>query len=807
MLCGLCRWHRFSGACYSSLGEKLAKPKNACSILAILKFNCATSILIRWKSLLLFVFSIGICECVSGNLVCLNSLDFVQLGDKVSEAKHNIVAPNTRITTGGLGEQCRQIEPEGEIAFTLRCDPKAQNYLTVKLWGSDTQSCLLFLADESGKRYGSYLSEMPELSYNRSEAEFPGRFVYVTIPIPKELTEGKTQVRLKLIAIGSVAPYAPPDIRERPLKSPSRGIYRIYIHKDPFFEPEPDEKQGKPQLPKLKQCKPISELIALNRKQIDEAVERLLQSQIYGSRWKERIERGEIPSISWGATTRANPPTNLTKQAFLDWLTQRTTDGNCADLGIVGIYARAYNWGGSKFHGSQELIDRIVAALDYFARAQGANGGFTARQWVGVAKRNRGWSCLEGYGTRWLARAFLEVADVLKAKGILEEAIDDDGDPATPPILRGKVYARMFASHRDYLVREARGHATNQDLVQIQSMWLCNEALRHLSPEEAWSRDAALKFVYSAVGLSSDPLGGFWFSPKGLPLEPWGTLGGGYCGNYGIECAHLTCEMAELTGDEKVKRQALKAIEAISHFFYPDTTADGFRCWRREEVISTRNNFSPGRIDYPINFYAAAVLKSPIALRALQIWLEDGNEPFPLDWRNAHFVSMVLKRIYSAQYFEQLLTEQMPPTNVRLFMEHAQPDMAWVDELGHVVAVRHSDGSRLYVSLQWRRGFKAGGRSPKHVRVNNLARIHHTTQIFDRIATIFMEAPNGFGKLYILRYGPYFIAVNLTDDTTYTVNVPFVSEAIDIVTGKQVYSQKHIHLLPRRSIVLYCKTL
>lgn len=758
-----------------------------------------------WRLLLLLSFTIMTYGYIAGNCSSFNNMDFIQLGDEASEEKHNVVAPKTRVDIGGLGELCRQIEPGGEIAFTLRCAPKAQNYLTVKLWGSDTQPCLLFLADETGKRYGGYLSEMPELSYNRGEPEFPNRFIYVTVPIPQELTEGKMQVRLKLVAIGSVAPYAPPNRRERPLSNPSRGIYRVYTHIDPFFKPEPGERQGEPPLPKTKLLKPVKELIVLNRKRIDEAVGRLLQSQIYGLKWKERVDNGEIPSIAWGATTRANPPTNLTGQAFLDWLTQRTTDGNCADFGIVGIYARAYTWNGSKFNRNSELIDRIVAALDYFARAQGANGGFTARQWVGIPNRGRGWSCIEGYGTRWLARSFLEVADELNAKGILEEAVDDDGNPTTPPISRRKFYARMFSTHRDYLVREARGHATNQDLVQIQSMWLCNEALRHLAPEEMWSREEALKFVYSAIGLAPDTLGGFWFSLKGLPLEPWGTLGGGYCGNYGIECVRLICEMAELTGDEKVKKQALKTVEAFSHFFHPDITPEGFRCWRREEVISTRNNFSPGRVDYPVNFYAAAVLKSKIALRAFQLWLEDGNEPTQFDWRNSHFVNMVLGRIYSAQYFEQLLTERMPPANVRLFMEQTQPDMAWVDEWGHVVAVRHKDGSRLYVSLQWRRGFNPGGRSPKYVRANNLARIHYTTPTVDRIATAFMEAPHGFGKLYICRYGPYFIAMNLTDDTTYTVNAPFEGGAIDLFANKQINLQKPIRLLPGSSVVVYYK--
>jgi len=732
-------------------------------------------------------------------------LDFIQLGDKVSESVHNVVAPNTRIITGGLGEICRQIEPGGEISFTVRCDPDNQNYLTVKLWGSDVNPCVLFLADETGKRYGNYLTEMPELDLNQGKPSFQGRFYYVTYPIPRELTQGKTSIRLKLVAIGSIAPYAPPDQRERPLQNPSRGIYRIYTHTDPFFIPPPDEKQGKPPIPKTVPSKSPAELIAMNRQQINEAIEKLLEAQIYGDYWAKRIKDGSVPIQAYGATSRRLPPPNLTPSEFLNQLTVRMTGGNCADFGIVGVYARAYNWSGSKFYRNPELLDRIVAALDFLARAQGANGGFTARQWIGVPNRGKGWSCLEGYGTRWLGRAFLEVANVLKEKGLLEKEVDDDCDPTTPPIPRWKVYAHMFALHRDYLVREARGHATNQDLVQIQSMWLCNEALRHLAPELAWPKEKALAYVYSAIGLERDPLGGFWISPKGLPLEPWGTLGGGYCGNYGINCVHAICEMAEITEDEKVRRQALKVVEAFSHFFFPDTDESGFKCWRREEVISTRNNFNPGRVDYGVNFYAAAVLRSPIAVRAWELWLEDGNHPEPLDWRNAHFINMLLGRLYSAPYFEQLLLKPPLRSKVRLFMELGQSDKAWVDEYGHVVVVRHKDGSRLYASLQWRRGFKPEGRGPRYVRVNNIARIHFTTPTIDRIATIYMEAPHGFGKLYICRYGPYFIVINCSEDATFTLKAPPGSEVIDLVSGKKVDTHVSLRLPPLTSVVLHYK--
>ena len=134
-----------------------------------------------------------------------------------------------------------------------------------------------------------------------------------------------------------------------------------------------------------------------------------------------------------------------------------------------------------------------------------------------------------------------------------------------------------------------------------------------LAPAESWLRDRALEYVYQGVGLDHDPLGGHLLSNQGLPLEPWGTLGGGYCGNYGLMCVHLVSEMSEVTSDQRVAQQARKAVSAGSHFYYPDTDAVGLPCFRKEGIISTRNTKWPCVIDYGIDEYAAVELNSPEA--------------------------------------------------------------------------------------------------------------------------------------------------------------------------------------------------
>jgi hypothetical protein len=387
-------------------------------------------------------------------------------------------------------------------------------------------------------------------------------------------------------------------------------------------------------------------------------------------------------------------------------------------------------------------------------------------------------------------------------KGMLDQEIDTDDDPKTPRVSRRTAYAEMFDNQRSYLVSDrGRGHASNQDMAQIGAMWLANESLRSLAPEKVWPREKALGYVYCAVGLRECPLGGFWVTRKGLALEPWGTLGGGYSGNYGAGCVQEICRLAELSGDAQVQQRALDAVHAFANFVYPSTDADGCVCLRKEETISARITKWPGRVYYGGNDFAAAVLKDPSAIRAAQLALAHGNQRSVLDQRNAHFVGSVLDALLHMEHVGMLLS--LPPTDCRLPMEDGQPDYAWADEQGGTVVVKHR-GARIYMSLNWRRGFSEGKRDAKHAQVNNIARVHYTTPTIDRIATIAMESPYGFGKLYICRYGDYLVGMNLTEDTTYKLPVSRkAGAAVDLISGKSYPLATSPQVPPSSTRVLY----
>ena len=731
-------------------------------------------------------------------------LDSVMFGDRASEAAHGLAESNTTAANEALGQTCRRISPEGSLAFEFKCDPERQNYLTVKFWGSDGDVATLFLT-VNDKRLGAYGDMRPELDLGQGGPAFPGRFYYATYMIPREATTGKPTVRLKIVAVGSVNPYATdPAGRESPLRGKTRGIYRAYIGAEAFFRPDGSETQGQLPAPRVREKPAGFPDTAQLRRSTDEAVAELARWQVYGPEWQRAaVAQRTVPEAILGAIAQgANPSSNRTEREWKDFVASQTTN-NCLPIGALAVFAKAHQGRWSRYYQSPEMLDRVVKGVDFYCRLQGSNGAFTNKTWVGGPQRQRAaGSCLEGFGTYGLGQAVLLLQKDLAAK-LLDQPFDAIGDIALRPASRRAAWGDMLARHRDFLAGPGgRGHATNQDLAQINALWVSNEAVRILLPPRAWPREKAMEYVYSAVGLAKNPLGGYWVTEKGLALEPWGTLAGGYCGNYGLMGTHMICRMAEVTGDEKVRRRAQDAMRAASYFYYPDADADGYPTWRKEGIISTRNTKWPAVTDYGGDPFAAAVLKEPPAVRSIQLPLSQGvmaASPHP---SGGHFIDGIQTWVFSIEHYEAALA--LPPAAVRLPMEPESPDFAWADEQGLAVAAK-DQGARMYMSLNWRRGFKDNQRDPEHAWANNIARIHFTTPTVDRIATIAMESPDGFGGLYLCRYGDYFVAMNASAEKSCAVPLPPEMPKAplkDLISGRTFPAGQLPQLGPRSTMVL-----
>ena len=92
-----------------------------------------------------FVLSVSI---IVGAIVLIPSnlkaqqLDMVLFGNENSEEAHSLDQSNSTIGIGGLDESYRKLEGKdidsSYFGVTLAVDPEVQNYITFKLWGSDT---------------------------------------------------------------------------------------------------------------------------------------------------------------------------------------------------------------------------------------------------------------------------------------------------------------------------------------------------------------------------------------------------------------------------------------------------------------------------------------------------------------------------------------------------------------------------------------------------------------------------------------------------------------------------------------------
>lgn len=110
----------------------------------------------------------------------------------------------------------------------------------------------------------------------------------------------------------------------------------------------------------------------------------------------------------------------------------------------------------------------------------------------------------------------------------------------------------------------------------------------------------------------------------------------------------------------------------------------------------------------------------------------------------------------------------------------------------------------MYLALNWRRGFTDGVADLQHARVNNIARIHLTRSDYDRIATIVMDSPFGFGRFYELEYGPYVVGMNLSADAQF--DLPGFGSgdvAYELISRQRVGAATASPVPPGQTRVLY----
>lgn len=764
------------------------------------------------KKAIMLIGLLGVLQGASATIV-----DTLVLGDAASEKAHALEAVRSETVEGALGQPARRFLPRedhrwrgGRATFEMAVDPDKLNYCTIKLWGGDySKDAVRMMLFIDGKQVGQrHLGEKDQLDVSGEYPRFEGRFYYHTFPLPLTETKGKTTVELAMELQGGIWAYGSTfDKFQRDLKENSRGLYRLYTHTDPFFEPPADEPQGEPPTPKVRP-ENGAEVVEKVKARINKAVDDLMAKK------DDRFEQEEL--------------------CFL---------------------ARAYHEPWSTAYQSSEVVARIVGGIDYqYLCYLGEAEEFDWKSsWFGF-----GYS---GDAVRYLAKELkpylgkpIAGKKVSRKEGWTKMFVDSRDEH----VVNRRSYTNQSMIWDMYGIYFCNRAAA---VIDPAKAWPEKEALRFMYESmglQPWSGSRKTPKGEPTWKLGPDYM---QLTEAGLTKEL------GYVGAYG-EVLDLVAKMYDATrpaygaeGDPKLKQQVAKIARARAAFRYPATDAEGYRAMRMEAVVGWRDFKYPGYVAYgqavsreSIPFGAAAATLDPVMVGYAQQLLADNQFGTLVDevMKNGS-LRTTLALLDVPHAYEAIRVQPDQPT--RLPMAPGQPDYVFADPEDGVVAIKHGDDI-LYASLYWRSRYA----------INNLARIHFMTPRIERAATVFQQTEfddsglvhnvkdyvngpffakferdykeagelgerlaeagteqpiavvpkavadyrpgqenihAGKGTFYRLEYGNYLIAMNCTPDRSFTLEIPAAFRgAKDLVSGATV-STPAIPVDPRRTVVLF----
>ena len=736
-------------------------------------------------------------------------VDDISFGDSASEQKHGLKEEKSEPFRGGLDQPARKLLPGGShpweggtLEWTMNVDPNAQNYLTVKLWGSDKgkESGRLVLF-ANGLQVGyRHEGDYDVLNQCDDEALAPGRFVYVTVPLPQKLTQGKTSLDLKIISLGAMWPYGTTfEQYQKKLTQPTRGIYRAYTHTTPRFAPAAWEKQGEMPAAQTRSA-PGEKVISETREIVKERLAKLLTTS---------------------ETSLPNQKARL------------------AELSLLG---EAYNTKWTPAYHDPRAIDQIVRDGDATAQDFGNDPGYVGKDWPGAGPLGKA--------------IMLTWPDIGKR-------LNDKIKVGSTEMARGKAWVNLLRASVDFW-RTHRRPYTNQSMIVDMNIYTANRALELIEPGRALPEATTLRYLYEATGiepwLGSDELHGgsekpygehyYLVSRKGVSREL------GWVGTYGETILTFVHDMVMFTGDQKLREQLRKIEAGRMYFRYPGLDADGYRCMKLASEVDNRT------AHYPLSgsaYNAPAIRESwwmevpamltddPVSVGAAQQSLAEGQYFAYVESRLKDPDTQGMMR--NVDQWETV--SKLPPSRYRLPATPGQPDFIFADEENAMLALKHGETS-LFVNLYYR----------AERAVNRVARVMELTPNMTRLATVrtdvevissgeTYERPDWFdgirnkgltppgetvhqawagekmpiakrpddakipkygdwgpflGKaaFYSLQYGDYLIAMNTTENRSYTLHVPpGYMHAPDLISGKEMQLTGDVKVPPLSTIVLY----
>jgi hypothetical protein len=478
------------------------------------------------------------------------------------------------------------------VQFDAAIDPTAAtHYITLKLWGAGcghfgNETCItqlhhpqllkrtMSIADfQASQLAPSQEGHASASNPNPCTVDFssaggsdttkyngpaPGIFQYSTYILPKVLTAtGEVRRTGKLtLAIGSgtYQTYGPPSLVR------SRTLYKAYVHSGDsggggaFLSLEGAAGTPPPPAPPLPaENSTVTAAVTHLQGEILTALTEVAKWQEWGPDFEQAVKKSQSFALFRGAPTAGScrGPRNASGFPQMTGYQYCIDRKNLAPMRQLEVYAMAWKSSGSWAAGwsrNQSVLDRIAAGLDFFAVAQGANGGFNCADGCFNFTDGRGCSCgipglvdegyycntvgqqiqpaswnltshdfwlgggpggrkrrnasqeLEGYGHVGLAQALVLTGNAMDAAGMFEHLVDDDGDPSTPKILRRSAYERLMIMSRDYQASVFWTWCPNQWFVDVRALYAANRALSMLNSSSVWPPSMMQTIICSSIG-------------------------------------------------------------------------------------------------------------------------------------------------------------------------------------------------------------------------------------------------------------------------------------------------------------------
>ncbi|MDP9000700.1 MAG: fibronectin type III domain-containing protein [Myxococcota bacterium] len=770
------------------------------------------------------------------------TLDTLTFGDVASEAQHHLnaafgpvvatVAPlpsdppasaPSDVVAGALASSARRLLPRtpngdyygGSMSFDLAVDPVAQNYFTIKIWGSDAAASWLVLnvnGFEVGWRH-PYLLTDEEILLNQG-GWYPGRFIYRTVRIPWQLTRAQTKVTVTLRSLGSIFYYGGPayDNYQHRMTAPTPPVYRAYTHRGPELDVS-SEAQGAPP-PATRATTTAADAAA------------------WIAQWQTRVNAQLAPKLT-------TAPTSLTSD----------------DLDFI---AQAYDVSWTAAYHDPAAVTQVIAGIDALATAYAAAPATYLAQKFADHGGNGGWG---GY--------FGQVGDAIRLLWPeLQAAMPATGNygGTLGTTTRRAAWGAALRASVDF-GRFNRKTISNQDMDCARRIYMANAGLLLVDGSQALNDAEARRYVYEAYGvqpyLGSDqpgggpvpvrgtaPYGPSWYMTTTAGTTKEGCLVGG---DYGEQGAAGFAFATRMGGDALLEAQTLKMLRARAALRYPAVDSKGHMTSVAMEPVGCRNDqevgahtvyLGNGRVDDVFVASRGASSVGDDLVGYLQQEVAEGQlAPTLSSWLPGYagWDGVAYLPSYESAFAAQA------QTGVVLPMTSGQPDFAWADDENMVIAAKHGE-ERFWTALDWH-GADA---------MNRLAKVFAMAPGWARVAEVTLDdvqyvptggfvtrsgaveglvpftppdhpinanqglvlpvalrpdlatppATNrdgGRGTGYTLRYGHWLVAIDAHPTASYAMATPAgFSGGVDLVSKRVVATP--VTLAPRSVMVFYLST-